>query len=1358
MTSSNQKEIEELTKKLNDSNILKEQLEAEIADIKKTVETTKESLSSSNQKEIEKLNLEIADLKANEERKKKQLQDKIEELEDISNKVKEFEQKAVKLNDAVIKKEIEYENGLKNLKNKDEENIKLKTEYEEKLTKKDRAITTLSQDKIKLQTDINELKIKLESVSENLNNNSTYHLPDIFTKETSTPEARADVINKLIEADGTFKINDYINLEREKIEEDPLKKLGSYVNKLKMYFDILKDDIFIKYLSLLTNLTVYKVMIEQINELKAEDVLHLFFNLSNVKNILDIIYFVDESKVKMEKMVSRDQSILAIFTKEFIPGIPPITNENKYIFSYIFLKDITETINNKNVSTLLTNEKVAKDLLFIIKFYQNAIISLNTTHNILHKQKQLLFGYYTKNFNDKKKVSTFIKFRRDTTAYNPLFHYVIQDTGNKVVEGLDIKTKQLLLQYTNIPNRVGYKPESLEYDRDYALAEIAENSNKNEYYFLGPYEGIYDNPNISNTEVATEMAQSLFKQLIEKNKNLFIVGYGQSGVGKTTSLIYKKTNDIVEDGILVCLCNIPEFTNKYESLTLKVKNIYLRHNTYHESPEQIQSTDYVVTDIGIGDDINPKFSFKNKGTTEGWFYNKNEEKNLAECINDSFSNRQVEPTPLNPDSSRSHVIVDIILKHKGTNNVSHIVLCDLAGVESKYKIKDITIDDIRELELSTTQSKKYNKNNPDSKELDFDRKFCDQICNAITSISIKEDGVDNNQEGCFKTEEIKNQYFLQEYNDNVVEMAKNILDFYKITNFTWNKDKPNVLLTDPINTSIGSQKDFIKLCKNEQDIDSPPISNINKIFESFQKDDKLLNKINSKLNKTNVENECINLAQELELQGCSKQLQSKIDSFKTIKDFENNLLKQINESKRQVSLWKNVYAVVCFCELLIKIATDVNTEKTPSIIKKEFESNLNINKLTVLDSTLTQRYKLKEDNLGTIEYPKSGKQKISKEELADVKITNIAIGSDSEFFAKDVLMNIQVINSVVILIVHGFLVGYDSEAPTPTYTNSPSYRKQHLYSKVTDIISYGNIVKRAYVNACEIYKNNLCEYHRLKKHLYRYALRGSESDFINRSLKDIRDDIKTIILKSTISETGLMPLVYDRDIFPYCRNTHIEEEYFDRFYDNNKDTTTSGIILDIIQKQFNIKPESLYFVIFTVINLTDNGKINNPPNPPYINISRLISLSNKQNKKNPEEMNQELFEEIQYILMNTIEYKFYKNNITFKDLLKTFEELKKTRTTIDPTIVRNMKDNIIEIGKTLITLIQSNNPSTLVGSLESTDIIQNILYDNIICCYDSKMKYMFDRFSKQHIKETEFEGYPDNKTPKDFFITKNNKK
>jgi hypothetical protein len=183
----------------------------------------------------------------------------------------------------------------------------------------------------------------------------------------------------------------------------------------------------------------------------------------------------------------------------------------------------------------------------------------------------------------------------------------------------------------------------------------------------------------------------------------------------------------------------------------------------------------------------------------------------------------------------------------------------------------------------------------------------------------------------------------------------------------------------------------------------------------------------------------------------------------------------------------------------------------------------------------------------------------------------------------------------------------------------------------------------------------------------------------------------------------------------------LEDNSFKSFYEPPK-SNLSGLILKIMKDDYKLDMDKIVFVIFTVINLTDDGKVNNPPNPPYININDLYYNLNI--SKNIEEIKKN----ITYLINQTKNYVFYKNNAQMEEIYKS-------------NINSLNTDQIKTLAKDLLRIIGSNNPSTLIGSLESTDILQNVTYDKIICSYSNNKSL--------NKKLTNFTGFNLDKSEKD---------
>jgi hypothetical protein len=202
--------------------------------------------------------------------------------------------------------------------------------------------------------------------------------------------------------------------------------------------------------------------------------------------------------------------------------------------------------------------------------------------------------------------------------------------------------------------------------------------------------------------------------------------------------------------------------------------------------------------------------------------------------------------------------------------------------------------------------------------------------------------------------------------------------------------------------------------------------------------------------------------------------------------------------------------------------------------------------------------------------------------------------------------------------------------------------------------------------------------------------------------------------------------MYDNAISPAMRNTYLEDEYFDRFISSSTSKRPiSGKIMKIIQGDFKLDIDNMYIGVFTVINVTDTTDkkpTNNPPNPPYINLSKLIynipyslgGMSSDDNKAVCVDVYKKLLEK-------TKEYSFYSNNAAFQKLYNAQNNI---------NIKKDFKIEVYEPHiKEFIALVQQNNPSSLIGSIESTDILRSFTFDKIVSYFDNDLnKAIYNKY------------------------------
>jgi len=281
----------------------------------------------------------------------------------------------------------------------------------------------------------------------------------------------------------------------------------------------------------------------------------------------------------------------------------------------------------------------------------------------------------------------------------------------------------------------------------------------------------------------------------------------------------------------------------------------------------------------------------------------------------------------------------------------------------------------------------------------------------------------------------------------------------------------------------------------------------------------------------------------------------------------------------------------------------------------------------------------------------------------------------------------------------------------------------------------------------EIMKKNilrqLCLKHRYEAIIYNCQLRVIEGTMINHSLSEFRRDIKNIILHSLKTKNGgILPFMYDENIATYCRNLYMMSDYYKTFdapLEGNVNDLKLGEIFKIIKDDYEVDLSKLNFGIFTIINLSDSTSktdknnataTNNPPTPPYINLAGLLyqlpiqfggmSIF-KQNKTGKQRENvtqkREIIKTYTSLLNDTIAgYEFYRTNA---DLLLLKESL--SSLIIEETDYESIHQKFIE---PFIKIINSNNPSTLIGSLQGTQELVRPASSMVIPSFN---KYLYDK-------------------------------
>ena len=458
----------------------------------------------------------------------------------------------------------------------------------------------------------------------------------------------------------------------------------------------------------------------------------------------------------------------------------PIKNANiKY--HELFDKDPGKDNDNKKM--------LGKFFYFILEIIENEmkaiqllIYTRNTFDNVKGQRKQSDLIKNLKLDNIQKEINkligqqidtnilTYLKIRNDQhnqdeinkSNYNARFQIKIEDTP-----GAALKKRVMELNYSDDNKKYYEKNDAgeikpIENDDLYNIKKNVQYStsyiNPNERtnyprkYIFGEFNNIFT-PEKNNKEIADE-AKEITKNLME-GRPVFIIGYGASGAGKTSSLIYFNKKE--ENGILVEICNIMG-KQGYTKASIKSCEIY-RDASAADKRTNITKNPETFNGEGIS------FSYKDNGftlDTQKTYQNhhvfrahkqqqRKEEKEkkdksltiktCAEPIETTFAqgerlgkylihiidtDRHVKATTNNANSSRSHSLVFVKLS-RGDKKDAHLIVGDFAGVENEFNCEDSSVlNDFMKIEAD------------DGSGLFYKNEVCDEKLDPIGNTAKKE--------------------------------------------------------------------------------------------------------------------------------------------------------------------------------------------------------------------------------------------------------------------------------------------------------------------------------------------------------------------------------------------------------------------------------------------------------------------------------------------------------------------------------------------------------------------------------------------------------------------------------------------
>ena len=300
--------------------------------------------------------------------------------------------------------------------------------------------------------------------------------------------------------------------------------------------------------------------------------------------------------------------------------------------------------------------------------------------------------------NVSNNVLTYIKLRNDNHNENTPFYnhhrfnisLASENVGQKVIN------TSMLLKY-NDDKKSYYKNNSL----------IREDTPNYKPYLFGKFNAIFD-AGVPNTEIASDMKPVLSQ--LKQGKPVFLITYGASGAGKTSTLIYLRYVDAdgnlyTQPGVLVELCNklgadgyhsanvtVNEYfqsntkedthssENKHTGMCHKNKNVFTCNRKEYNFKYTTKSNSFMLKEPK---EITPNMHQYRTQQKKSTF--KTSESSMAEVISYLVdTDRLVHATTNNPQSSRSHCVVYITLVNEDGKK-ANLFVADLAGVENTFE-------------------------------------------------------------------------------------------------------------------------------------------------------------------------------------------------------------------------------------------------------------------------------------------------------------------------------------------------------------------------------------------------------------------------------------------------------------------------------------------------------------------------------------------------------------------------------------------------------------------------------------------------------------------------------------------------
>ena len=453
--------------------------------------------------------------------------------------------------------------------------------------------------------------------------------------------------------------------------------------------------------------------------------------LEKIGDIMKEMFFHEfEKNTYNERYEEYISSLFTEFTDNPIKHINPIATIFLSKISKIeeILKDpnqekdyinIVYDIMSININEIITKFQKTYKLNNSDKEIMDIINSLDNGDNVnfIRQLNEYVKINVSNNILSYVKINNFDHNKTSNQKWNYRFNILLNNS-------LDKKYNSMIVDYNNTEIKYKYS----ESDDNSIYNHDIDKYNYTHRYLFGNFTKIFP-PHMKNPDIATQMTQIVEK--VRDRKPVFIMGYGASGSGKTSSLIYfDKGIEGEKEGVVVQICKqICE--GLFDTIELSTQELFSK-NVKEENENDYTKKNYNDCHYAEEDPYvkcsSATYTFTYK---DGNFIVENTENLLSLPIHHPYritdnknsidnenifaktieylidKDRLVKATTNNPQSSRSHSLAFIKFK-KSDDTPGYLIVGDFAGVENKFDCDSVlTIKDLLNVEDSKDNTKLY---------------------------------------------------------------------------------------------------------------------------------------------------------------------------------------------------------------------------------------------------------------------------------------------------------------------------------------------------------------------------------------------------------------------------------------------------------------------------------------------------------------------------------------------------------------------------------------------------------------------------------------------------------------------------